>query len=247
MSVAIDPRRSAKRLIRRLLGEPTVGMLNYIRFPDRRNAWGGAFNGQPMRCRLFAELIERAAPSAIVETGTYLGTTTEFMADTGLPIFTIEGDPQNYGYARARLWHRKNVRIFRGDSRAVLGTLFDARLRPLADRTLFFYLDAHWNDDLPLAEELEIIFSRCPAAVVMIDDFQVPLDSGYAYDDYGAGKALCPAYIAPIVSAHRLRVFYPSTPSLAEGGRRRGCVVLAKQQSHGDILSSISLLRAAWR
>lgn len=245
MSVAIDPRKSGKRLIRWLLGERTIGMLNYVRFPDRRIAWGGAFNGQPMRCKLFADLIERTAPSAIVETGTYLGTTTEFMAETGLPVFTIEGDSRNYGYARARLWRRRNVKVFHGDSRAVLGKLFDKQRGQVANSPWFFYLDAHWNEDLPLAEELEIIFTRCPAAVVMIDDFQVPFDSGYVYDDYGAGKALCSAYIAPIVSAHRLRVFYPSTTSLEEGGQRRGCVVLTKQHAHAEVLSSISLLRVA--
>src|SRR5216683_8159337 len=33
--------------------------------------------------------------------------------------------------------------------------------------------------DLPLAEEIDIVFSRCPLAVVMVDDFQVPSDAGY--------------------------------------------------------------------
>jgi hypothetical protein len=56
--------------------------------------------------------------------------------------------------------------------------------------TLFFYFDAYSNEDLPLAEEIDIIFGRSPHAVVMIDDFEVTDDPGFAYDDYGPGKAL---------------------------------------------------------
>src|SRR5206468_11787016 len=121
------------------------------------------------------------------------------------------------------------------------------------------YLDAHWNADLPLAEEIDIIFSRCPSAVVMIDDFQVPSDAGYGYDNYGPGKALVSGYIRPAISAHQLQAFYPSTPSaadypstplaaagLAAAGRlRRGCVVLANEACHGPVLASTPLLRPA--
>jgi hypothetical protein len=78
--------------------------------------------------------------------------------------------------------------------------LFDGPLRGFAGRTILFYLDAHWNDDLPLEEELELIFSVHPHAVVMIDDFQVPDDPGYQFDEYGPGKALTPALITPVVS-----------------------------------------------
>jgi hypothetical protein len=52
-------------------------------------------------------------------------------------------------------------------------------LERLRDSPLFFYLDAHWNEDLPLAEEIDLIFSRSPCAVVMIDDFEVPGDPGF--------------------------------------------------------------------
>jgi hypothetical protein len=47
----------------------------------------------------------------------------------------------------------------------------------------------------------------------MIDDFQVPDDNGYGYDDYGVGKALIRGYIAPLASQFDLAEFYPRTPS----------------------------------
>ncbi len=165
------------------------------------------------------------------------------MAETGLPIYSVEGLPRNYGFARARLWRKRNVYLYQGDSRQVLRKLFAGKLRSLRGQIVFAYLDAHWNADLPLREELELIFSHCPAAVVMIDDFQVPDDPGYQYDDYGAGKSLSPAYIGPVLAAYDLAAYYPSTPSSAETGAKRGCVGLVNKHSHDDLLRGLPLLR----
>jgi hypothetical protein len=236
----------------------TIGMMDYIRSPDLRAGWG-PFNGQTARQALFVQIVAATRPHAIVETGTFLGVTTELMSQTGLPVYSIEVDPRNYGFARARLCRKRNVTLIQGDSRMGLRKLFDAALRPLSGLTVFFYLDAHWNEDLPLAEEIDIIFNRCPLAVVMIDDFEVPSDAGYGFDDYGPGKSLVSSYIRPAKSAHQLQAFYPSIPSaadfpstllasagLTESGRlRRGCVVLVKEACHGPVLAAMSLLRPA--
>ena len=235
--------RSLKSLLKAILGEVVLGAIDFVRFPELGEAWGGPFNGQSSRMELFRSLVECLSPVAIVETGTYLGTTTEFLAEFGVPVFTIEGHLRNYGFARARLWWRRNVMLCRGDSREELRRALDERLRSFARQTIIFYLDAHWNADLPLAEELEITFGRCPAAVVMVDDFQVPNDSGYGYDDYGPGKALTFDYIAPIVARHGIKAFYPATPSIDETGARRGCVVLARSAQQSKILASLPLLR----
>ena len=79
----------------------------------------------------------------------------------------------------------------------------------------------------------------------MVDDFQVPFDAGYGYDDYGSGRVLTADYIEPIVAAHGLRVLYPSTPSVHETGERRGCVVLAKNTAFAVEPNSLPLLREA--
>jgi predicted O-methyltransferase YrrM len=238
-------RQSFGRVTRLIIGDQWFGAIEYAMYPDRGVAWGGAFNGQPFRQALFRALIRRLEPAAIVETGTYLGTTTEFMAETGLPIFTVEAHQRSYGFARARLRRQRNVTLLHGDSRAALRTLFDGPLRAFVGRTLFFYLDAHGNDDLPLAEELDIVFTRCPEAVVMVDDFRVPGDADYGYDDYGSEKALTDTYISSAVVKLGLCTHYPSTPGRFEGGQRRGCVVLSNAFRHIAELSSIPLLRTA--
>jgi hypothetical protein len=165
------------------------------------------------------------------------------MAHTGLPIYSVEGLARNYGFAQARLWRKRNVHLFQGDSREVLRKLFADELRAIHGQNVFAYLDAHWNADLPLREELEIIFNHCPAAVVMIDDFQVPDDSGYQFDDYGPGKSLSPAYIEPILSAYNLEAYYPSMPSSTETGAKRGCVVVGSERIHRNVLCGLPMLR----
>jgi hypothetical protein len=123
--------------------------------------------------------------------------------------------------------------------------LFDGPLRGFANHVVFFYFNADWNDDLPLLEELNIVFVRCPSAVVMIDDFRVPGDPDYGYDDYGFGKALTGDYISAVVAKRGLVAHYPSAPGSAESGSRRGCVVLSNAMVHRTRLSSMPLLRTS--
>src|SRR5580658_4353370 len=106
---------SAKRLAADSLRTRVVGALRYLLHPERGSAWGGPFNGQVARQALFARIVAETAPRAIVETGTYLGTTTAFMAEMSLPVFTIEADAMNYGFARARFRRNPYVRVFYGD------------------------------------------------------------------------------------------------------------------------------------
>jgi predicted O-methyltransferase YrrM len=233
-------------IVRRLIGEELMGCLDYYRYPERRQA-GAPFNGQNSRAALVHALVELLSPVAIVETGTLFGTTTEFLAKSGRPVYTVEVRPRPYGFSKVRLRKLCNVTLLRGDSREALRLLFDGPLHSLNNLTVVFYLDAHRHDHLPLAQELDIIFSRHPRAVVMIDDFQVPGDANYAYNDHGPGKALTPAYIAPAVEAYGLAAFYPATPGIDETGYRRGCVVLARGAVHGPALSSLRLLRPAAR
>jgi hypothetical protein len=230
----------ARRLLRSLIGGRLLGAVDYLRFPGFATEYGGPLNSQPRRQALVQALIARLGPAAIVETGTFRGTTTEFLAATGLPVFTVEKDPRHYGFARMRLRGRRNVTVRQGDSRAALRAWLDGPLSSLRDRPLFFYLDAHWYGDLPLADELEIIFTRCTNATVMIDDFRVPDDPGYGYD----GEAMTTEALQPVIAASGLCVFYPSARSSEEAGARRGCVILAKRAGHAPALASVELVRA---
>jgi hypothetical protein len=135
------------------------------------------------------------------------------------------------------------VKVCFEDSRIKLRTILGSITPSSKTKPILAYLDAHWNADLPLAEEIEIIFSNCPNAVVMIDDFQVPEDSGYGYDDYGPGNALTPEYIAPAVRRYSLIKLYPALPSANETGCKRGCTVLTNKTELADVLVKTGFLR----
>ena len=99
---------------------------------------------------------------------------------------------------------------------------------------LFFYLDAHWGKDLPLQKELALILEQFETFAIMIDDFEVPGDPGYGFDDYGAGKQLSLRDF-PLHKDKRVTCYLPSVPSSQETGLRRGAIVAASQSLTGQI------------
>jgi hypothetical protein len=202
-------------------------MWDYWRRPEYRLGWAGPFNGQEFRQRLFTELCFRVPFVGIIETGTYRGTTTAYLhRATRLPIHSFELDPRNYGFARAHLWFLPDVHLYCCDSRAGLVYLA-ATPKAFPSGPVFFYLDAHGFGDLPLADEIELALGHWPEAVVMIDDFAVPDEPGYGFDDYGPGKALTLTYLRESALPPSA-VWFPKCGSTTETGFRRGCVVLTR-------------------
>ncbi len=209
---------------------------------DLQNCWGGPFNGQTGRQRLMLEILDKVRPDAVIETGTFRGITTEWFADHFAgPIFSCEVDRMYLIQAQHRLGRFSNVSLFHADLREFLRE----RIAALAPGSrVLFYLDAHWRDDLPLVEELGIITGSDLRWVAMIDDFKVPFDGGYSYDDYGPGKALKLDLLSSLKD--RSTIFFPRLHSSEETGAARGTCVLA-----GDLVENLlacSLLRGGdWK
>jgi hypothetical protein len=211
----------------------------YVR-PATRKPPQVPFNGQAKRREIFLELVSALEFRAIVETGTYRGSTTDFLATAShVSVHTAEAASRYYHYARLRFRRRPDIRVFAGDSRRLLHNLATDAAFPKSG--VFFYLDAHWYQDLPLREELEIITSIWENSVVMIDDFAVPGDEGYGYDDYGPGKRLDLEYLGP-VERQGWSIFFPAASSAMETGWKRGCVVLS-QRGAAERLRTARLLR----
>lgn len=233
-------------IARTILGDKALGRLDYYRHPEWRASWGGPFNGQHHRCAIFAALVQTVSPEVILETGTFRGTTTEFMARTGLPVRTVERDARVYGFACERLRKATNVSVQLGDSRSLLDEWLAKEGARYKGATALVYLDAHWNDDLPLEEEINIVFENCKDAVVLIDDFKVEDDAEYGYDEYATGLAINRDYIQGAIERFKLLLLYPSLPGAEESGARRGCAVLVRSDSkHAEKLKAASELRPA--
>jgi hypothetical protein len=204
------------------LPQSFVGRVEYHLEPERLDSWGGPFNGQCFRQLIFLDLVRACRFDAIVETGTFRGSTTLFLChnSNGARVHSSEINPRFFQIARRRLRALPNLHLYNLDSRAFLSRLH----LPRESRT-FFYLDAHWSEDLPLADETEYIIRNFDTFAIMIDDFEVPADSGYAFDDYGPGKRLS-LHNFPFHEDNRICVYFPSRPANQESGIRRGCIVL---------------------
>jgi len=229
----------AYEVVAELLPSEVAGRIDLTR-PSYRASWGGPLNGQQNRCQIVRDLAKAIDFDRVIETGTYRGTSTEFFSAVfGVPVATVEANTRYFVYSKRRLAVQPDVTVELGDSRAFLRRCADAAG---GDKTVFIYLDAHWEEDLPLAEELRIIGASWAQAVVMIDDFQVPGDVGFGYDDYGAGGALVERYL-PEASLKGWSLYYPAGASDRETGKKRGSCVLMSPVIAGN--AHIPTLRSA--
>jgi hypothetical protein len=189
-------------------------------------ASGFGFNGDVVRARILADLYRLARCTAFVETGTFRGTTTILAARLfGGRVWSCELNGWSWLVSSLRCLPYRRVSVMRQDSRRFLRSVVD-RLTP-SDAPMF-YLDAHWNADLPLREELDLILGACPHCVVVIDDFEVPEQPGFKFDVYGESK-LSLQLLASVGGAHGgATAYFPAYPPELDTGARCGYIVVMK-------------------
>jgi hypothetical protein len=187
-------------------------------------SWGGPFNGQDRRRELVEQVLDSCDVSAIVETGTYRGTTTEWFAQrTDVRVVTVEVHSRFYHYSRKRLAGFKNVNVVLGDSDRVLRGL--AHSSDVPKERVLFYLDAHWYSSHPLANEFQTIAAHWVDWIVLIDDLMVPDDPGYGYETHdGIPLAVDTLGLEHVPNVH---VFWPSARSVDETGMKRGSAIIS--------------------
>ena len=113
-----------------------------------------------------------------IETGTYLGDTTRFLADRSKLVYSIEPDPILFLNARNRFLFTSNIEVVHGTSENALAGLIDRVSGDVA-----FWLDGHFSAGIsfkgenatPIEHELATISSRLDRlsnVTVLIDDFR---------------------------------------------------------------------------
>ena len=203
----------------------------------------GPLNSQRGRQWLMQSLVQVLKPTAIIETGTYLGRTTQWFAEHyDGPIYTIEADAELFAWTAPRLNASSQITALLGDSRIALARWATDDTVP-KDRVLF-YLDAHWNSDLPLKEEVSTITGAWRDSAIVIDDFRVPHDWGYRFDDYGPGRALTLSHLDGV--APGMTPLFPTLPSAQETGARRGMVLLVSTSRVSELVSQLPLVESPW-
>jgi len=196
-----------------------------------------ALNGQINRRKIFDKIFSKKIISEIYETGSYHGSTTEFLSKYKVPIQTCEISAPNYFIANDRLKKFKNIKIKNSDSYNFLKKNVSKNKKPI-----FFYLDAHSKDTpSPLLSELQIIFQNLENFIVVIDDFLVPHDRDYGYDS-AFGSVLKVGYIKKFLNYKDTCYFFPKQKSKDESGFKRGSIFISKGNKCKALCKSINEL-----
>lgn len=132
------------------------------------------------------------ADGAWVETGTYLGDTTEVLARKARHVWSIEPEPTLAADAASRFAADSKVTIVNGTSEEMLEDVLDQ----VSDGPISLWLDGHYSagvtfkgeSDTPIQMELELVERRMAnwssSVVVLVDDVRCfdpsdPLFAGY--------------------------------------------------------------------
>ncbi len=158
-----------------------------------------AFHGDPQYQGMVTHLLNQLPVSDFIETGTFLGRSTAFVARRwpDLKVHSVEINPDFHLTASRRLAGLTNVSLNHSHSVQFLTDLIqNRRLGELP----VFYLDAHWEEDWPLPTELDLIRQGCPQAIIVLDDFRVPGHPQFPFDDYGGTKVCAFERVLPHLS-----------------------------------------------
>ena len=150
----------------------------------RLGKWYEPLHGDTVLQTLVDEIIQGCGISLFVETGTFVGDTSKYIAlrHPNLKVLTCEINHRWLKLAKRFCQGIDNIEFFEGQSPLFLQQVCDI-LRPSNTHKALFLLDAHWNDYWPLFDETKIV-SSLPAYVVFIDDFEVPDKPIFHYDNY---------------------------------------------------------------
>jgi glycosyltransferase involved in cell wall biosynthesis len=124
-------------------------------------------------------LLRNGLPDATwVETGTYLGDTTDVLSKVAKMVYSIEPEPTLFSKAEQKFRNTSNVKIINGLSEDVF-----PKLLPTIRGNICFWLDGHYSagitfkgpQNTPIIDELTVIernISQTNKIVVMVDDIR---------------------------------------------------------------------------
>lgn len=152
------------------------------------------FNGDVFIAAEVLRLRDKRGITRAVETGTYMGHTSRWLAQNFQKVWTVESRSDFFTQSGENLRGIENLTRFCGNSVETIGALG----REIIDGA-FVYLDAHWGYEWPLQSELSAIAQCGAKPVILIHDFCVP-GSNLGFDSYG-GHRLDLEYVTPGMDA----------------------------------------------
>ncbi len=164
-----------------------------------------------------AEYQRRFSFATAIETGTWKGHTTVALARLFPAVYTIEVNAERHAATLPRFEAFANVTALCGSSPRVLVDLVSRVEYPL-----FAFLDAHWQNDWPLRDELKILLSVRRPKLILIHDFKVP-GRTFGYDRYGEHECSL-EYIADLLPHDECR--YSFNSHVAPQSEARGAMFI---------------------
>lgn len=156
------------------------------------------FNGDTFVQEEFLKLKDKFDINSVVETGSCLYSTSKWLGENFERVCTIEINPDFAKHGIHKVTNMLNVTPFLGSSVEYLNnTLLPLTSIPVFSKdNIIYFLDAHWNDDCPLLQELEAISKineqrkfvcdlhklQFQQPIIVIHDFKVPNESQLGYD-----------------------------------------------------------------
>jgi len=140
------------------------------------------------RYNFIADLAVKNNMRIFIETGTYLGDTTDAMSRYVDKVYTFEISEELVQLARKRFADKQQIEIIHGDS----GSALEGLLSRIHEKTIF-WLDGHYSEgflhakkhgiDTPIIKEIETIFTsniKDLENIILIDDaFEFDGTRGY--------------------------------------------------------------------
>ncbi|MDA0237640.1 MAG: hypothetical protein O3B03_03905 [Proteobacteria bacterium] len=113
-----------------------------------------------------------------IESGTFLGQTTQLLARNAIRVYSIEPDNRLFLQAKALFSKQENIKIINGTSEDVFPELL-----PIISGDINFWLDGHYSGgvtfkgakDTPIIDELTYIgcnINRYDKVCVLVDDIR---------------------------------------------------------------------------
>jgi hypothetical protein len=138
-----------------------------------------AFNTDLKLAERFLYFKKKYEIKVAIETGTYHGDTTKWLAENFDKVYTVEYDRRYLDIAKNQISNYSNIHSYLGSSTDYLGKF----LEESKDSSIIIFLDAHWYAN-PVLKELDRIRESGLKPVLAIHDFKVPERPDLGYDEY---------------------------------------------------------------
>ena len=218
--------------------------------------YDGPFNDDIVLQEAVCTLIREYHVRFAVETGTYKhGHTAAFLAGLVERVHTVEVNKEYYDASGENLKACPNVVRHLGRSQVKLGRIirelqaaqslswtpgtrsdipFQEAVQPVTP--ILYFLDAHWQAENPLLQELDIIAEFDPQPLIMIHDMKVPGRYDLGFDTYG-GQDYDYAWVEP--SLRKIKGPWVSRYNSVATGAKRGVLFVLPRSA--EVLTRASL------